>query len=236
LCRLTDVLDQHLQYIYHVGKDKTLNTTNLELVLNSWVESLSGAVRLIIIRGSHLDIPGASNLRLCYLTVRLLQQRIVLESEKQLHPTLDDQLLNRYIQARRTSEDILILTQELEPEQLGDFWLSISAFTYPTTINFLLRCALETENSPSGVAQSPSFRIARDIIAILRSNQEKHSWDLGDVCLAQHAEVVEKILTSVTSQEQGSNDTFDVHDFVLPDASIIDQFFPSLWDPLQNAW
>lgn len=235
---LTDVLDKHLQFIYNVNKDSSANTTDLELALNSWVECLTGTNRLIILRGSNLDVPGASNLRLSYLTVRLLFQRIQLEADKHMYEGHDQRLANRYIQARRTAEDILLLTQELRPEQLGDCWLSTHAFSYPATVNFLLRCGLETENSPAGLVQSASFRIAHDLITTLRKHQEQHSWELADVCLAQHAEIVDKILASVSHepQQEASGGVFEPSEFVMPDASMIDTLFPSLWDPLQNVW
>ena len=133
-----------------------------------------------------------------------------------------------------TSEEILMLIQDLQPEHLGDFWMSVSAFSFPAAVNFLLRCALETENSPEGLAQSPSFKIARDLITTLRSHQEQHKWDLGDVCLAQHAEIVDKMLAGAVPDEQGGNSSsLDLQDF---DVSILDHIFPSVWDPLQNAW
>ena len=237
LISLTDVLDKHLKFIYNVDKDSTLSTTDLELALNSWVESLTGANRMIILRGSSLEIPGASNLRLSYLTTRLLLQRIELEADKQSYEVHDQRLANRYIQARRTAEDILLLTQELTPAQLGDCWLSTHAFSYPATVNFLLRCGLETESSPAGLVQSASFRIAHDLITCLREHQERHSWELADVCLAQHAEIIDKILTSVSHEPQpDAGGVFEPSDFVMPDASMIDTLFPSLWDPLQNVW
>lgn len=235
LVSLTEVLDLHLQQIYNVRGDKSWNTASLELSVNNWVDSLSDCTRLIILRGTHLDVPGAANLRLAYLTMRLLLQRIQLEADKHIYELPDDRLRNRYVQARRTAEEILILTQEFQAEQLGDFWLSISAFSFPATVNFLLRCGLETENSPQGLAESGSFRIARDLIATLRSHQEKYGWDLGDICLAQHAEVIDKILAGLTSEEQGGDNNM-TPEFVMPDISIIDQFLPSLWDPLQTAW
>ena len=236
LMGLTEVLDQLLQHIYNFNKDKMQSLTSLELALNNWIESLTGTVRLTILRGSHLEVPGAPNLRLSYLTARLLLQRIELEADKHLYEPQDQRLSNRYIQARRTAEDILLLTQELTPDQLGDFWLATHAFSYPATMNFLLRCGLETENSPSELAQSASFRIALGLINTLRAHHEQHSWYLADVCLAQHSEIVDKILAGVSHESQGDNGGFDPQDFVMPDVSIIDQFFPSLWDPLQNAW
>lgn len=236
IASLTDVLDRHLQQIYDINTDKSWSTPNLELSLNNWVDSLTGCNRLIIIRGAHLDVPGASNLRLAYLTVRLLLQRIELEAVKQQYNSPGEQIMNRYLQARRTAEEILMFTQELQEAQLGDFWMSVSTFAFPATVNFLLRCALEEESSPTGLAQSSSFRIARDLIETLRGYQDKYGWEVGDICLAQHAEIVDKVLAGVAPSAHSASNTAEHEDFVMPDASIIDQFFPSLWDPLQNVW
>ena len=230
------MLDQHLQHIYHSQRDATALDKNLELSLNQWVDSLDDGVRPIIIRENRLDIPGAANLRLAYLTVRLLQQRIDFEAEKELHAQNDNEVLNCHIQARHTSEAILIMIQELQPAQLGDFWLSITAFTFSATVNFLLRCALETENSAQGLSRSASFRIAREMVTTLRTHKERYEWDLGDICLAQHADIIERILAGVSQDEQGGSSTMDMQEYVMPDASMLDQFFPSIWDPFQNAW
>lgn len=56
----------------------------------------------------------------------------------------------------------------------------VSAFAFPATVNFLLGCALETESSAAGLAQSTSFRIARDLIATLRRHQQEAAGDLAD--------------------------------------------------------
>lgn len=200
------------------------------------MESLTEEIRRIIIRGTTFEIPGTANLRLSYLTLRLLLERIELEEDKKLYDAQDSRLLNRYIQARRTCEEILILTQELKPEHLADFWLSSSAFSFLATVGFLLRCALETENSPSGLSQSGSLRIASNLISALRLHKNEHAWDVGDVCLVQHADIVEKLLTIAPAEDPTEDGTLDLQDFIIPDVSIIDQFFPSLWDPLQSAW
>ncbi|RSL61821.1 hypothetical protein CEP51_013575 [Fusarium floridanum] len=236
LVGLTDVLDLHLTHIYQLRKtDELGDVTHLELALNNWIDSMNDRIRRVIIRGTNLDIPGAPNLRLAYLTVRLLLQRIELEAEKRISNAGDGRLLNCYMEARRTSEEMLILTQELQPEHLADFWLPSSAFSFPAAVSFLLRCALETENSPSGLSQSNSLNIASDLLAALRSHKEKHSWDLGDICLAQHTEVVDKLLAMVP-EDPGQDGNSDFSEFSMLDPSFIDQFLPSLWDPLQNAW
>ncbi|KAF4447516.1 putative transcriptional regulatory protein C25B8.11 [Fusarium austroafricanum] len=237
LVSLTEVLDLHLRHVHHSSlSDEARDTTHLELALNNWVEDLSDNIRRIVVRGTNLRIPGAANLRLSYLTVKLLLQRIELEAEKRIRDAGDSRLLNRYMQARRTAEDILILTQELQPEHLADCWLPSAGFAFSTTISFLLRCALETENSTSGLVQSSSLKIASDLLSTLREHKEKHSWDLGDICLAQHADVVEKLRAMTPPEDASSEEPLDFSSFALPDSSFLDQLFPSLWDPLQNVW
>ncbi|PON30520.1 hypothetical protein TGAM01_v200960 [Trichoderma gamsii] len=233
LVALSEVLGLFLQYVYSVRRER-LTTTDLELALNQWTEKLEGPCRRIVLHGSHLEINGAANLRLAYLTAKLLLQRIQLEAEKQTDGVNEEQIMNRYSAARMTSEEMLMLIQDFQKDHLGDFWMAVSSFAFPSAVNFLLRCALETENTPEGLVQSHSFKIAYDLIAALRSHQEQHKWDLGDICIAQHAEIVEKILAGVAPDEQGGNSSsLDLQEF---DASILDHVFPSIWDPLQNAF
>lgn len=108
------------------------NTAVLELKLNSWVESLASPVRPIIRRGRDLVLPGAANLRLAYLAVRLLLRRMELETERERAGVVDANrstgLANCYLRARQTAEEIALLAQDLGPEQLGDFWLPGTAF------------------------------------------------------------------------------------------------------------
>ncbi|KAM0446349.1 hypothetical protein ACHAQK_001268 [Fusarium lateritium] len=237
LLGLSEVLDLHLRHVHQFSNpDETKDTTHLELAINNWVESLNDQVRRIIVRGTNLTIPGAANLRLSYLTVRLLLQRIELEAEKRVRDAEDSRLLNRYMQARRTAEDILILTQELQKEHLADVFLPSTASAFSTTVSFLLRCALETENSTSGLVQSSSLKIASDLLSALRSHKEKYSWDLGDICLAQHTEIVEKLLAMTPPEDPSTEEPLDLSNFGMPDSSFLDQLFPGPWDPLQNTW
>ncbi|KAF5687363.1 transcriptional regulatory [Fusarium denticulatum] len=237
LVGLTEVLDLHLRHVHQFSlSDESTDTTHLELALNNWIETLSDEIRRVVIRGNNLTIPGAANLRLSYLTVRLLLQRIELEAEKRVRDTGDSRLLNRYMQARRTAEDILILTQELQPEHLADCWLPSSAFAFSTTVSFLLRCALETENSTAGLVQSSSLKIASELLSALSEHKEKSAWDLGDICLAQHADVVEKLRAMTPPGDSSAEEVLDFSSFAMAESSYLDQLFPSLWDPLQNVW
>lgn len=168
--------------------------------------------------------------------MKLLLERIKLEAAKQDAGCLEGPVLNSHSQGRQLAEEILSFTQDLQPTQLNDFWLSVGAFAYSTTINFLLRHALETDSSPSGLAETSSFKLARQLLDTLRLHKENHGRDMGDVCLAQHAEIVDKVLANAEPDNHSTDDMFDLQDFVMLDASILDQYLTGLSDPLQNVW
>ena len=227
---LTEVLDHCLEHVYNIRLEGQGPARNLELELNRWVDSLVGDIRKVIIRGSNLDIPGASNLRLAYLATRLLLRRIDLDKERKAQDPSSEVMANRTMEARRTAEDIVVLVQELGETQLGDFWLPVAAFTFSSTVTFLIRCALETEQT-AGLAESASLRMANDFLESLRSHQRTSGWDLADICLAQHSEIVEKLLNSpppVMNSESNAEQHF------MHDMAFVDDLFPSIWDTLQS--
>lgn len=133
----------------------------------------------------------------------------------------EDGLASRYIQIRRTAEEIVVLVKELEEEQLEDFWLPVNAFAFPSTVTFLLRCTLETEKSPSAIAKSNFFKLAQDLIMALRRHRESSGWDLGDICLAQQAEIVEKLASRV--QDESNNGITSFEDIIIPDDLFINE-------------
>ncbi|KAK2012003.1 fungal-specific transcription factor domain-containing protein [Colletotrichum eremochloae] len=231
LVTLTSVLDKFLDHVYDLNPERDQNSgqtsLDLELSLGQWEDSLGDDVRRIITRGSNLNIPGAANLRLAYLSTKLLRRRIELDLEKQEDAVPRDALTNRYIQVRRAAEEIVLLVQELEEVHLSDFWLPVSAFAFTSAITFLLRCALETENTAGGLAQSASLKLAKNLVDSLQSHQQNSGWDLGDICLAQYAEVVERLLTA-------NSPSATVPEFqqlmMSSEVPIIDELFPNLWD------
>ncbi|KAI1653857.1 fungal-specific transcription factor domain-containing protein [Daldinia decipiens] len=172
LSELTDVLDYYLQYLYQVRKEANTPIDSLELRLNRWVESLGDDVRQAITRGVLLNVPGEPNLRLAYLSVKLLTHRIRMENAGSKNEINSDDLANQYINIRSTAEHIVFLVQELQEEQLRDFWLPMSAFAFSSTVSILLRCALETEKSPNKLSQSSSIRLAWDLITALRRQRQ----------------------------------------------------------------
>ncbi|KAL5605995.1 hypothetical protein BROUX41_006212 [Berkeleyomyces rouxiae] len=217
LFSLTELLYRYLDQVYNLDrthsfaagtKNSAGNAPFSDIMhdLERWVDSLTGNCRKIIIRGTELDTPGAANLRLSYLSLRLLTQRLQLlgdraesESEGGIAASQGNgDARGRYIASRRTAEDIVLFAQELSPTHFSDFWQPVSTFIFASTVTFLLRCALEIDApaTPAGasLSQSSSLRMAQDLLKALRHHQEHYKWDLADFPLAQHTEVVEKLM------------------------------------------
>lgn len=232
LSGLTEVLDHYLQVLYCVDQNKSVHTADLEFRLNQWVHKLDAEVRHIITRGTQLHLPGGANLRLAYLSTQLLLRRIELENDTDKEEIGSQMLANRYIQVQRTAEEIVVLVQELHEDQLRDFWLPMSAFVFSSTTTFLLRCALETEDSQAAVAQSSSLRLAWDLLTALRAHRDKIGWELGDICLAQHEVIVQRLMA--TFKPGGPQlSTPGLQEIALQESEFIEELFPNLWDMFQ---
>ncbi|KUI61256.1 hypothetical protein VP1G_08434 [Cytospora mali] len=241
LIGLSEVLDVYLVHLHDLRTPRrAMSTFNPEGVLSRWEESLSGDARRLILRGTDLNIPGASNLRLSYLFVRLLQRRIELDNGRHNGDQPDTgSLLNRYIHIRRAAEDIVLLVQELKSPQLNDFWLPTAAFIFTSTIAFLLRVALETEETAGGLAESLSLRLAKDLLDALQAHQQHANWELGDICIAQYAEVVEKLRKAPpisVGQEVPEDSVPDFQDFVIANLPDAEELFPNLWDMFDSGY
>lgn len=226
LSGLTDVLDYYLQNLYRVDRESETPISNLELRLDRWIESLEDNIRQIITRGTSMSVPGAPNLRLAYLSLQLLTHRIRMENYRRKGDLDEDGLASQYIQIRRTGEEIVLLVRELDEEQLEDFWLPVNAFAFPSTVTFLLRCALETEKSPNAIAKSNFFKLAQDLITALRRHRDSSGWDLGDICLAQQGEIVEKLASRAQNEESNIGIT-SFEDIIIPDDLFINEILTS---------
>ncbi|KAF4775611.1 fungal specific transcription factor domain-containing protein [Colletotrichum scovillei] len=230
---LSRFLDRYLERIYDLEKTSTTGPWDLEVLLTQWEDSLDNNIRRRIIRGGEsLDIPGSANLRLAYLYIRLLLRKWELDAEKAANADHTSSIPMRcYLEVRRAAEEIVLLVQELKDPQLGDYWLPLLTFAFTSTTKFLLRCALETENTVSGLAQSMSLKLARDLINALQVHRQK-AWDVGDLCIAQYSEVIEKLATSTSSAEFSEQpvDMPELQEFVSTSVPDIDELFPSLWD------
>ncbi|KAK1593432.1 fungal-specific transcription factor domain-containing protein [Colletotrichum navitas] len=237
---LSRFLDRYLEHIYDLEKTLPTGPCDLEVLLTQWEDSLDPGLRRIVIRGGdRLDVPGSANLRLAYLYIKLLLRKLDLDAEKAAHADQPSAIPVRcYLEVRRAAEDIVLLAQELKDPQLGDYWLPLLTFAFTSTTKCLLRCALETEDTVSGIAQSMSLKLARDLVGALQLHRQK-AWDVGDLCIAQYSEVVEKLATSTTSGADESAEQPvgmpDLQEYVSTSVPDVDELFPSLWDMFGNA-
>lgn len=195
LAELTEVLYAHLDAIHDLQKPRYATYGTLKSKLQDWAESQHGAQRKIILRGSNLSEPGSANLRLAYLSVQFLQARIELEHFKQaLSARGTPSILIDYSKALRAGEEVVLFISELEAPQLNDFWLSESGTLISCVMSFLIRMAIETDGAV-GVASSKSsaLSLATDLASTLKLHKELADWDVGEACLAQHSQVVDKL-------------------------------------------
>ncbi|KAL2818649.1 fungal-specific transcription factor domain-containing protein [Aspergillus granulosus] len=192
LATLTDVLAHFLEHVYSVSRTfqpSSLSETDLEQTLRDWEDSLSDEVRHLVLRGIHLDIPGAANFRLAYLSVKLLLYRIQLNMNKTSHQVEDETLSPFYMHAQRAAEEIAYLVQELDRVQCSGFWIPVHAFSLTSAAMFLLRSGLRMRNR----GRNTPLKIARDMINALQAHRQNFDWDLADNCLTSCGELLDRI-------------------------------------------
>ncbi|UNI18315.1 hypothetical protein JDV02_004589 [Purpureocillium takamizusanense] len=231
LASLTIVLGAYIEQLYAAG-DVTDRDPALAFSLDIWTDTLFGELRRIIVRGMNLDTPGAANLRLCYLAARFFMCRVELSTE------VDDYIPgqspnDRLLKTRRMAEDIVHFVRELTAKQLGDFWLPTAAFVFSSTTTFLVRLAVQAELPTCETSmQSLSLSLAHDLVTSLRSHKDLYGWELGDICIAQYGDVVDKLW----SQNPASHldpAWLDSAPFI-PDPGFFESVIVDQWDPL--AW
>ena len=150
------------------------------------------------------------------------------------HQGYDVALGNSYMQVQCTAEDIIIFLQELHDEQLHDFWLPMSAFTFTSVITALLRSAVEIQVYKTNPGRNTSLQLAWDMILALRNLRDRVGWDLGEHCLQQYSSVVEKLIETPGS----SLDNFvfqGLEGVTVEEALAFDGEFSNLWDAMPGV-
>lgn len=233
LASLTDVLGPYLEQLYSVlnplqSRDGGSSCTLLNL--DAWTDTLSGRVRKVIIRGIDPDIPGAANLRLCFLAARFFSRRLALDRDADGAALAGRAPDARLLDVRMAVEEIVLFVSELTEKQLGDFWLPTTAFVFSSAVTFLVRLAVQSEIPASGPSQSLSLSLARDLLASLRSHKENHGWDLGDICLTQYGDTVDKL----SAQDPGNPDGawLDWAPPLVPDPTLLEPISEDHCNPL----
>ncbi|KAF2153591.1 hypothetical protein K461DRAFT_312932 [Myriangium duriaei CBS 260.36] len=234
LLTLTEVLGRYLENIYCVSKSpsahSSMSSVELELLLTGWEDTLDDDIRRLAIRGVCLDMPGAANFRLAYLAVKLVLRRIQCDSAKSLMQT-EEAVAYASLQAQRVTEEIVHHIQELQEIHLKGYWLQMNAFTLTSGTTFLLRTALK----PTNTAKNTSLKLAKDMINALMKYRTQFRWDLADDCLANCADMIEKI---EAGNDPMAAELADFQEFVNTNALMMDDAFmgfgstfeTDLWD------
>ncbi|KAB8230436.1 fungal specific transcription factor domain-containing protein [Aspergillus alliaceus] len=224
LTTLTEVLGRYLEHVYKVSKSTfcppETSAVDLERLLTDWEESLSDDSRRVILRGTHLSSPGAANFRLAYLAVKLLLRRIQLDLNAGITQVGDVTTSPFYTQAQRAAEEIVHLVEELDESHLRGFWIPVHAFSLTSATTFLLRSGLRRNSSSNA-----PLKLAKDMISMLRSHNDKFGWDLADNCLASCSDLVEKL---GSAEVEGESLMSSLPDF----QEHLDIYNPSLLDEL----
>ncbi|PGG98226.1 hypothetical protein AJ79_08935 [Helicocarpus griseus UAMH5409] len=229
LVTLTEVLGHYLEYMYHVKGSpdpSKISCTNPELPLVEWEGALTGDVRRAALRGLGLDAPGAANLRLAYLAVRLLLRRIQIDQNGSSLSTEEGADCPFHCRAQRAAEDIVHFVQELDEWHFRGFWMPANAFTLTSATSFLMRSALRSRNS--GTDNVP-LKLARDMIDALQSHKQRFSWDLADNCLENCGGMLEKIEAGVDNLSGPALPNFEEYPDI--DVSVLDDLLSGFGDP-----
>ncbi|OJD28515.1 hypothetical protein ACJ73_00079 [Blastomyces percursus] len=233
LITLTDVLGRYLEYIYHVAKSSPdpfeISATDPELLLGEWEETLNDDIRKAVMRGTHLDAPGAANLRLSYLAVKLLLRRIQLDRDRDPLPAEEVFDCPFYLRAQRAAEDIVHFVQELDESHCRGFWIPANAFTLTSATSFLLRSALRPRNSGAHNNNNTPLKLARDMIDALQHHRRDFSWDLADNCLGNCSDMLEKIEAGINNNSGPPIPNCEEYPYV--DMSVLDSLFTGFGDP-----
>lgn len=245
LCRLTAILQDALPHIYNMqsrevaASDEKLNICQAALddffdTLPTWLTS-SWAKREAL-------VTGALNLQMSYFAVKLTLARLRLRTSKE---TATDSRLSkdhdeRVQDCQAAAMEIANLVNTLTHEDAHGFWLPFTAYHLSMTVTVLLRCAAET----SGLTQRrTSVEACQTTLRKLRALRDDAGWDLGDICISQCDEVVDRAsraLLGVPSEQGGGVEA--VVDAAGDDMTSLDpddmaelfggdpEGFPWLWD------
>ncbi|KAK6335529.1 hypothetical protein TWF696_002302 [Orbilia brochopaga] len=209
LCSLTRILAEMLPMVYHLDPDpialqRTLSTTAVMLRER---EAEAAAAPLSPDSPKTKD-HSKSNLQFCYLSVKLLFNRLSLRAawlQKQggangnpgvttstdsaIKSNISNWLLDLQISATKVLEFVTNLT----PSQLQEFWLPYTSHLLVVATMILLRCAVETENQAIKVACAATLISLKDALELHRDN---YAWELGDLCLERCAELICRVQCS----------------------------------------
>lgn len=245
LLGLTNVLGNVLEHSFNLtaGVSASANDAtcdDLEAQLGTWRDRLDNNIRSIVIRGSNLEVAGAANLRLAYLTMELLLSRVDLD----LRDRSSVDCISRpqpTIRAKRAAEDVVMFVEGLGGPQAQDVWIPQICATLTSATAFLLRIAVSSISKGDVVSGNGCLDLAIRMMRQLRYLRQTYGWDIADHCISQYGELVDKMDAMRHGSDQESDQQAynmvsmpDIEAFMAEGAELpsmdLNAMFPSLWD------
>lgn len=197
LCSLSQILGDLLPLVYalrpnmhHAEIQRTLR--RIECDLDDW------KARWLVDLDLHgedafdavLAVNGASNIKFCFLTLRLLVARLVYKiTLRKDQPSKPEEKLYRLAQVRDTALKLARYTTDLNNENLQEFWMPYTAHVLVSATTILLRAAIESDKQ----SRKQCIEILLKFLARLQAAKRDAHWDIADFCLERCAQPIERL-------------------------------------------
>ncbi|KAF2477765.1 C6 transcription factor-like protein [Lindgomyces ingoldianus] len=191
LCSLTELLGDILPLVYHIGPNPEeleraveqlgIRLNNLESQLPEWLPLPS--------------LAGTSNLWFCFLSMRLLLNRVALRAAVLIGNAQSK--CARLDELRASSAALLDFILFLGESQFQDFWLPYAAHLLVLATMVDLRCLVE---APNNEIRSASILRLERFLAHIQSAHDNYDWDVANYCLERCSDPINKI-SSLLAQE-----------------------------------
>ncbi|KAK6077427.1 fungal specific transcription factor domain-containing protein [Seiridium cupressi] len=182
LCKLTKILGEVLPIIYSLRREAlehTLKTLRrIETYIDDWQDSLPSWLNPDDVLFGR-NQPGALNLRLSFLAVKMCIRRVALQATRVLN---DEESRYRQVQCIKAGSTLIDFVVSLSVDETKAFWLPYTAYHFVSAATLMMRCALEAETDAGA---NDCVKSARKLIDYLRKMKTDTNWDLADICLGQ---------------------------------------------------
>lgn len=195
LCALTELLGDILTLVHHLKPDpdeffraveqRKMDLAELESRLPEWLPLP--------------DRPGSSNLWFCFLSMRLLLNRVALRAAVLIGDTNLER--TRLVELDASSSAVLDLVLILGEHQFQDFWLPFATHLLVLAVMVSLRCTVESQSAGKRTA---SFARLQRVMTHIQHAYDNYDWDIATYCLERCAHAVTRISSLATRESQSS--------------------------------
>ncbi|GIZ36697.1 hypothetical protein CKM354_000016500 [Cercospora kikuchii] len=193
-CYLTRHLSDLLELVHGLKtrwEEVPRTLRKIECALDDWEADLRRLCSIDLRKGPP---SGHSSMQFCFLSVRLLVQRLYLRAATaQTAYPIDTEKQYRIMSLRESAITIVDYVNMLTPEHFSEFWFAHSSHFLVSTIIMLLRCMIESHD-PDQLSRCTSKLIQfRQTLQDARAN---YGWDIADMCLERCSDAIERVTRS----------------------------------------